>query len=162
MADNRSVAGEARANRMQPLTRRRDAHPQQQKSLTPSSQIVHPTTLSLAASVIGQELACFALVKATSAWRREKAPADLAMGVAAGLWLLHLVVLTVMVLIDTQPALVTARCQCGCSGIDFRGGRVVGAQREGRQSSHVAGLARVCGRGDGGLGLAYRPNRQIC
>lgn len=59
--------------------------------------------LALAAAALGLSLGFFALSGSGMAWRRYRRPIDLAMGLAAGVWLMYLLVTTLLGLTASQP-----------------------------------------------------------
>lgn len=63
--------------------------------------------LSVASAALGIAMACWALAVSRRAWRRHQHPQDMAMQVAAGIWLLHLATVTGLQLAATlQPPLL--------------------------------------------------------
>jgi signal transduction histidine kinase len=78
---------------------------------------VYPTGLALTAAVFGQALACFALARSRISWRMGNHPADIAMSIAAGFWLLHLLVLTVLASVHAAPAVLVAAVCIGVQAL---------------------------------------------
>lgn len=77
----------------------------------------HSPALILTAGLIGQGLACFALFKSVSDWRRDKRPADLAVAVTSGVWLLELLASTLLPLFDADPATVATAVFVGAQAL---------------------------------------------
>ncbi|MDB5946285.1 MAG: periplasmic sensor signal transduction histidine kinase [Ramlibacter sp.] len=78
---------------------------------------VYPTELALTAALFGQGLACFAFARSRKAWRRGNNPADIAMSIAAGVWLLHLLALTVLASVHAEPTLLVAAVCVGVQAL---------------------------------------------
>lgn len=65
--------------------------------------------LTVVSAALGMVMACWALAVSRRAWRRQQRPQDMAMQVAAGIWLLHLVTVTGLQIAATlQPPLLVA------------------------------------------------------